>query len=596
MTLTGRTVLVTRPFGQASGLLQKLEAVGAEPLPFAPILLEPLAEALAALPQQLREADWVIPVSPSAIELAAAALSAADLSQVKLACVGASSASKLAALINKPVLCPEGELSDSAALLARPELADLAGQRVLIIRGENGRAELADELAARGAVVTLAELYQRRDAVLDWGSFDALAAQGKLAAAIVTSGEIADKLFQLAGPSRAKSLQSLLYGVPHPRIAERLQALGARRIVTTPADDAALVAGLQNWFSHQAMSDTQTSTVDPIPAAPAYRNRKPANLALIAALLALGLTGWQYYETRLELTGIKQQLTQKQAETTGAAKELRGLTEQALASSRTSDAKLARLEEQINQATGQYATLNGMYQELTKNRADWLLSEVEHTLAIASQELQLAGNVNATIVALEGINARLAQFDRPQLIGVKRALGKDLEALKALPQLDSVGLTVKLDRLLLSVERLPLVVDQHQLEAARAKAAPATAKPWWERLVSDITQSLGELVHIRRMDKPEALLLSSEQAFFLRENLKLRLLDARLALHQRDGATFRADLTAAQNYVSRYFDRDAAQTRQWLATLAELDQAPLEVKLPDLSGSLKAVRDTQGKD
>lgn len=594
MNLKGRTVLVTRPFGQAAALIQLLDGIGAEPLPFAPILLEPVASALAALPQQLAEADWVIPVSPSSIDLAAEAIKNANLARLKFACVGLSSASKLAALIERDVLYPDGETSDSATLLAKPELANLAGQRVLIIRGENGRAELADELAARGAQVTLAELYQRRDAALDWVAFDALVAKGKLAAAVVTSGEIAERLFQLAGPARSKPLQSLLYGVPHPRIAERLRALGAHRIVTTQADDAALVAGLQNWFSHQAMSDTQTSAVDPIPAAPA--NRKPANLALIAALLALGLTGWQYYETRLELTGIQQQLAHKQAEAGGAAKELRGLTEQALNNSRASDAKIARLEDQINQATGQYATLNGMYQELTKNRADWLLSEVEHTLAIASQELQLTGNVNATSVALEGINSRLAQFDRPQLIGLKRALGKDLETLKALPHLDSVGLTVKLDRLLLSVDHLPLVVDQHQLDTTLSKKALPADRPWWERLIGDISHSLGELVHIRRMDKPEALLLSPEQAFFLRENLKLRLLDARLALHQRDGATFQADLAAAQSYVTRYFDRSAEPTRQWLATLGEFGNAPLDVKLPDLSGSLKAVRDIQGKD
>lgn len=592
MSLKGRTVLVTRPFGQAAGLIDKLAAAGAEPLPFAPLLIEPKASALAALSQQLAAADWVIPVSPSAIDLAADALKNAELSRLKFACVGASSAAKLQTLTGREVLHPDGEQADSAALLACPQLATLTGQRVLIIRGENGRAELAEGLAARGAQVSYAELYQRRDAVLDWARFDALIARGQRVAAVVSSGEIAERLFQLAGPARAKSLQSLLYGVPHPRIAERLRALGAQRIVTTPADDAALVAGLQTWFSHHAMSDTQTSAVDPIPAAPA-RNRQPANLALLAALLALGVAGWQYYETRIELSTLKQQLGHRQAEAGGAAKELRGLTEQALSANRGTDAKLARLEEQINLASGQYATLNGMYQELTKNRADWLLSEVEHTLAIASQELQLTGNVNPTVLALEGVNARLAQFDRPELIGLKRALGKDLEALKALPQLDSVGLTVQLDRLLLAVEQLPLVVDQHQLAAAKRKAAPAPELPWWERLASDISNSLGELVRIRRMDKPEALLLAPEQAFFLRENLKLRLLDARLALHQRDGATLRADLASARDYVQRYFDRDAAATRQWLATLSAFDKAPLEVKLPDLSASLTAVRAAQ---
>ncbi|AXK38809.1 uroporphyrinogen-III C-methyltransferase [Crenobacter cavernae] len=342
------------------------------------------------------------------------------------------------------------------------------------------------------------------------------------------------------------------------------------------------------------MSEIPTAaSVDPVPPA---AKKTPVNLALIVALAALGVAGWQYYETRQELASVKLQLAQKLAESGGAAKELRGLTEQAISGNRATDAKLARVEDQVALATGQYATLNNMYQELTRGRADWLLSEIEHTLAVASQELQLAGNVSGAIVALENVNSRLDQFDRPQLIALKRAAARDLEALKALPYLDSVGLTVKIDRLMLAVDSLPLAVDNHRLGPAAPRAAspqPATAS-WWERLTGEIGSSFGELVRIRRMDKPEALLLSPEQGFFLRENLKLRLLDARLALTQRDGNTWRADLTAANTYVERYFDRDAPSTRQWLSGLAELDNAPLDVKLPDLTASLKAARDAQG--
>ncbi|MBA4709714.1 uroporphyrinogen-III C-methyltransferase [Aquitalea aquatica] len=336
------------------------------------------------------------------------------------------------------------------------------------------------------------------------------------------------------------------------------------------------------------MSETQT--VD----TPRPSRKKQLNLALLVALAALGLSGWQLYSTQQELTAARQELAGRLAEGNGASKELRGMTEQALTAARATDAKLAVLETRVNESAGQYATLNGMYQELTKTRSDWLLSEVEHTLAIASQQLQLAGNVPAAISALQMVDARLSKFDQPQLIAVKKAVATDLEKLKALPYLDTVGLTVKLDRLMLSGDSLPLVVDAHRLQDKRAaKPLPASA-PFWERLVADISQSLGELVHIRRMDKPEALLLSPEQAFFLRENLKMRLLDARLALIQRDGTTFDADVSAAQSYVLRYFDNDAPATRQWLSTLLELKGAPLSVTLPDLNASLKAVRDAQG--
>lgn len=323
--------------------------------------------------------------------------------------------------------------------------------------------------------------------------------------------------------------------------------------------------------------------------------KAPVNLALIIAIVALGITGWQYLDTRQQLASVQQALAARLADAGGSTKALQTQAEQTQAATRALQAQLALTEARVNESAGQYATLSNMYQELTKDRSDWLLSEVEHTLGIASQQLQLAGNITGAISALDMAQTRLSHFDNPGLIGVKRAISQDLETLKALPYLDSVGLTVKLDTLMLGAETLPLVIDHHRLAGKQTPAAPLPANtPWWSQLASELSQSLGELVRIRRMDKPEALLLSPEQAFFLRENLKLRLLDARLALTQRDGATYQADLTAAGQYAARYFDRDAQATQKWQALLGELTAVKLNVTLPDLSASLKAVRDAQG--
>lgn len=92
------------------------------------------------------------------------------------------------------------------------------------------------------------------------------------------------------------------------------------------------------------------------------------------------------------------------------------------------------------------------------------------------------------------------------------------------------------------------------------------------------------------MDKPEALLLSPEQAFFLRENVKLRLLDARLALMQRDGASFHSDVDAIAGMIQRHFDGNAAATQRWLTTLDEIKREPVANALPELTASFKAVR------
>jgi uroporphyrin-3 C-methyltransferase len=312
------------------------------------------------------------------------------------------------------------------------------------------------------------------------------------------------------------------------------------------------------------------------------QEKKPFNWAIWLALGALAVSGWQLYTTQLELASVRHELAKR-----GPDPAVKAMSEQW----RATDGRLAMLEARLNESNSQFATINSMYQDMSKVRSDWLLSEVGHALALASQELQLAGNVPAAISALQAVDARLAAFDRPELIGVKKAVAHDLETLKALPFLDIIGMSARIDSLSQGVDKLPLTVDiQRQPQAPMAIDRSA---PFWSRLIRDISQSLGELVRIRRIDKPEAMLLTPEQSFQLRENLKLHLLDARIALLQHNAVPFNADMAALQTYVDRYFDRSAPATQQWLTVLAELKAAPINNALPDLSDSLKAVNSAQ---
>jgi uroporphyrin-3 C-methyltransferase len=337
------------------------------------------------------------------------------------------------------------------------------------------------------------------------------------------------------------------------------------------------------------MSETQNIAAEKTeaPATPAQpaspeRQHKPLNLALILALGALALSGWQLFSTQQELKSVRQELSRRHPDAT-----LKSLTDQLHAT----EGRLTLAEARLSESSAQFATINNMYQDLTKVRSDWLLSEVGHALALSSQELQLVGNVPSAISALEVVNHRLAEFDRPELIGVKKALAHDIETLRALPYLDTIGLSAKLDSLTQLIDTLPLAIDVQRQQVKLA--TPATNSPFWSQLIRDISQSLGEMVRIRRIDKPETVLLSPEQSFQLRENIKLRLLDARVALLQHNAAPYNADINAVQNYVTRYFDQKASATQQWLAHLSELKAAPLNNALPDLSNSLKAVNSAE---
>lgn len=328
-----------------------------------------------------------------------------------------------------------------------------------------------------------------------------------------------------------------------------------------------------------------------------YTPPRPArklNVALLLALAALATAGGLWLDSRASLDALQQTLTQKAGAASGVSKDVQARAEHADKTARENSARLAALEGKVGDFPGQAAALNSLYQEQTRNREDWMLAEIEHALNLAGQQLQLAGNVAAASSTLEAIDARLAKLDRPQFIPLRKALGQDLGQLKSAPAVDVVGLTVKLDRLAAEIDALPLVID-HARQQADTPAPSHQGVPAWQRLGEQLLDDIGQLIRVRRMDKPEALLLSPEQAFLLRENVKLRLLGARVAVLQRQDAPFRTDLSASERYVRGYFDTQAPAVGVWLAALNEIKTTQLSVRVPDISASLRAVRALQGR-
>ena len=181
-------------------------------------------------------------------------------------------------------------------------------------------------------------------------------------------------------------------------------------------------------------------------------------------------------------------------------------------------------------------------------------------------------------------------------------LQRDIDRLKSLPLVDTGGLAIKLDAVIASADALPLVFDEKlQPQAARpvqraSPAAPAdhggqSAEPSaWQRLRDDAWDQFKQLVRIRDIDNAEPVLLNPTQAFFLRENLKLRLLNARIALLQRNEGLFRQDVIAASQWLSRYFDVRSKSGAVAMAALNSLGASAVSIELPTLADSLNAVR------
>src|SRR5438034_817237 len=187
--------------------------------------------------------------------------------------------------------------------------------------------------------------------------------------------------------------------------------------------------------------------------------------------------------------------------------------------------------------------------------------------------------------------ARLLRADRPQFVPIRRALARDLERVKALPAVDIAGMSARLNSLVAAVDSLPLAFDERSEREPAAKSGPADAeRGFWSRLGSEIRSELRSLVVVRQVNTPDPPLLPPTQAYFLRENLRLRLLNARLSLLMRDEAGYREDMRAAQAWVRRYFDTRSKQTADALAQLKTLSSALLSFEMPSISESLEAVR------
>ncbi len=398
--------------------------------------------------------------------------------------------------------------------------------------------------------------------------------------------------------------------------------------VSTPARPAGSAApeSTSNAAGASPFAAPPASPVDPRAAAAASGgSRYPARwLYLLLLLTVLGF-GANWWYTHNEIRSLREEVARRLQSGDNSNNEMRGVVKSLQEDSREVQAKVSVLESRQTEAQSQQLALEQLYQDLSKNRDEWALSEVEGVLSTASQQLQLGGNVQGALIALQNADKSLSRSDKPQFIAIRRAITRDLDRLKALPTVDVPGIALRLDSVIGQIDGMPLLADERPVvsvaapkkplrvmprlksDAAAAAVAPigveAALRPDWLLRLQDTWQSLSaefwadaqQLVRIRSVDTPDALLLSPTQAYYARENLKLRLLNARLALLSHNEAAFRNDLLAAQDTIAKYFDTRAKQTQTAQALIKQVQGSNLSIAMPTLSDSINAVRNYKAK-
>ncbi len=325
------------------------------------------------------------------------------------------------------------------------------------------------------------------------------------------------------------------------------------------------------------------------PAAPT-RPRRVLPWTALVAIAALALSIWQWWDNRQQYSNLQQELARRLSEADGTMKQSSLIAEQSNESVKQAQSKLAGLENKIAESQNQQVALEAMYQELSRNRDEWSLSEIEQILSIAAQQLQLAGNVSGALTALQAADNRLQRLDKPQLAPLRKVIDQDIQTLKAMPFVDLVGMAVKLDNIIAAIDKLPLLSEARAIQDEPAAPAPEKSVGLWRRWSGDFWQELRQLVRLQNIESNDVPLLSPNQTFFLRENLRLRLLTARLALLRHDELTYKMDLKAAREWLNRYFDTANRSVRSDDAVLRQLMDSSISITIPDISGSMDAVR------
>ena len=385
-------------------------------------------------------------------------------------------------------------------------------------------------------------------------------------------------------------------------------AVAAEAGVSAPANSAAEAASAAPEAA--AAAPHAGAATPEAPAAPQKRaallDRLPPlrglGGVLLLGLVVIALLGWQWLDLRHRVSQTQAQLARRLVEGAAQLRDAKALAAGAQDALQAQANKIAVLEAQVTELKTQQGALEGLYQELSRGRDEWLLSEVDQLIGLAGQQLQLAGNVQGAIAALSNAEARLARSERAQFAALRKAVAKDLQKLRNLPLIDVTGLALRLETVALAADKMTLAFEARPA----TNSPPANNKPrandkvreptqvdwmsWLNRWGAEVWGEIHNLVRVERFDRTDSALLAPQHSIFLRENLKLRLLGARLALLGRDQATFKGELRQAEQWLEKYFDGRDRSVASALETLKPLLAAELSIEPPNLAESQSALR------
>ena len=342
---------------------------------------------------------------------------------------------------------------------------------------------------------------------------------------------------------------------------------------------------------------------DPSSPAPAGSGNAPqahsgkALVYTLGAIAVLALVGsgllWQ------KLSTIQEALARQSQDASAQAIEARTIARQAQELASETNARLTVQETRVSEVALQRSQLEELMQSLSRTRDENLVVDIESALRLAQQQAQLTGSAEPLLSALKSADQRITRAAQPRLAPLQRAIVRDMDRIKTAAITDTPALLNRLDDLVRLVDDLPTIYAVGPSYNKRSTAAPASSTPadaapsWWmdglQRAWEVVRDEARNLVRVSRIDQPEAALLAPEQSFFLRENLKLKLLNARLGVLARQTDSARADLVAATVALNKYFDPASRKTQNAATLMQQVTQQLRSVEIPRIDDTLAAL-------
>ena len=317
-----------------------------------------------------------------------------------------------------------------------------------------------------------------------------------------------------------------------------------------------------------------------------------SNASLILVIILLFTVAWQWLSTLQRFNDIEKSLSQKLDNYQAINQQSLVLAKHAEERSTQANVRMAILEQKLDESRDQQDVLQTLYDQLAENREATVLTEVEQLLTIANQQLQIVGNIKSALLALQAAEKRLEPLNLPRANQLRGTLALEIENLRQFPQVDVVGMSSQLEELSTLCAKLPLISERQPTLNSKVSEQGTDIKSHLnaiQKVAYPIWEDIKNLVTVERIDKPEPPLLSRDHSFYLRENIKLRILTARIALLQHDEASYKADLAAVSTWINQYFDAKHPDAILAFKLIKKLSSNNIGIELPQLSESIAAV-------